>query len=314
MTEMPHTLYEPATMPISEAQAYLDGELTAERREAFEEQLQRPATADWFAAERESHEALQRRMGSLVQAEAEVSLPDPQVQLEALLRRQKQQVQRTSTQPPQKAPWYEGFWSFPLWLGTPIAAAAMLLLLTPPNLSTPLSTPTGTPTGTHTRSHKRLGLLRAKGMHVSFSLLYQEPQAMRRPGKAPKSVKIAKKGQVLRPGSLVQFQLKLPRNMQGMIISINNKGEIFPFVPFRGTWSQPMDAGKRFYPPRSSLELDDYIGTEQFVVVVAKKPFSYRQLRRELARQQRKGTLKLDKTLQLSAPFVTKSIIIHKAK
>tara|TARA_B100000609_G_scaffold194841_1_gene187951 strand:- start:19266 stop:20126 length:861 start_codon:yes stop_codon:yes gene_type:complete len=94
-------------------------------------------------------------------------------------------------------------------------------------------------------------------------------------------------GASLPPRALIQFTYharvgKTP--LQTMILSINARGEIAPYVPFNQPHSLALTQAKGTLPVGQSLELDDYLGKELIVAIIAKKPFQLSQAKEILAK------------------------------
>jgi|GEM_PF-3075794 len=153
--------------------------------------------------------------------------------------------------------------------------------------------------------------LTQKGYSPDILMLYL-------PGAEAKKKKMlslnALNGQKLFPGDFIQFQYKIPKKVHIMITSINQKGEVFAFIPFQGGSSMLLQRKKGTLPSEASLELDDYIGPERFFVILANDSFTFTQVKRVL-----KKTVSLQsKTLHVAKRFPSqwwvKTILIQKSK
>jgi len=179
------------------------------------------------------------------------------------------EVNQPAAPPPSPSPWPSWQWLVGLrW----VAVAAAILAITwrrsaPDDGGTQgLLPPSSSPS-----AHQH------KGAQPIFRMLH----AHRRhdlPGAAYAPAAHTTQGATLRPGDLVQFSYKLPSPRHVMILSLNQRGELFSFIPFKGQASVYIDEPQGTLPKGTSLVLDRYIGPERFLMVSASKPFTFGQI------------------------------------
>lgn len=119
-------------------------------------------------------------------------------------------------------------------------------------------------------------------------------------------------GDTLHAGDLVQFIIQQQKAGHLMVVSLNQKGEVFPFVPFQGKRSVWRAKGRHALPQGSALELDAYTGAERFFLVQRAQPFSLQALRQSLLRAWREADKDVRKMERLPAPWKFRSILIQK--
>jgi hypothetical protein len=295
---------------LARYQAYLDQELPAhEEREVETFLLSAPAEQDKLAQLRD-----QRLFVSSLMEELERDTPQPLVASEQL---QQFYARRKQTRPslPAQRPWWQPLLSWPTWLAAPVAAAFLLLAWQPQHNVAPLTQPANTYQTGPTRHHPKHGILRSKGLQLAstFRIMYRPGQT-----NTPTHIQLAKPGQPLAPGDLIQFRYQLTKPAYGMIVGLNDKGEVFPYVPFKGTKSMHLQARQHkpgILPMLSSLELDNTLGYERFFLVVSPKPFAFTTLKQTLLRswRQHKGHLLKIQTLSSGQQqWQFSSWLIHK--
>jgi hypothetical protein len=210
----------------------------------------------------------------------------------------------------EKKAWSELF-AFPffsqrwLWGGSTLVMGMMLLLFreplfsalllspqTPPKQRPILSRPTPEPTQT------------PKGDMPVFRMLYFS--------KGAQHSQLARHGQALSAGDLIQFTVEHTRALHTMILSLNTKGVVSVVIPFEGKESRLLQAGKHHLPERSSLELDEEQGLEAYLFLTSATPFVFSQakslIEKAFVRSER-DLLRLD--LQ-ALPFQAQIFLIQK--
>ena len=89
-------------------------------------------------------------------------------------------------------------------------------------------------------------------------------------------------GHVLAPGTAIQFHYQAPSKTELMFVSVNQEGVISKFIPLHNNRSAGTEIGEGYLPAKASLILDDYIGKEHILMISARKPFTYQQVKAEL--------------------------------
>lgn len=189
------------------------------------------------------------------------------------------------------------------WLagGSLVGAAALGLLLSFPN-SWSKRSPTASQA--HGEVHTQESLL-GKSHEPIVSLLYSYP--------GDKKSFAARTNQVLHPGDLIQFTYQLPQDAHVMVVSLDTKGKVEKYIPFsRRDKSLLTKAGKGSWPGRSALELDDSLGEERIIVVVAAKPFSYASLKAATERAYQEAGGRLKNLRFKTSRWSVKMFTIHK--
>lgn len=202
-----------------------------------------------------------------------------------------------ATQEPSNAWWLGWRWSFGL------AGLALLLMI-------PMSSSWWDSSSSHHGASSR-DLLR-KGAQPVVQMLH----AYQRQGAAVKSwgpASFTQDGTRLAPGDLVQFRFKLKQDMHILVVSLNERGEVFPFVPLQGTQSTHVTAGVHLFPKHQrSLELDDTIGYERFFLLSSTKPFSLRQVKKTLLRQWSEQGRNLTQWKPRDNPWFVETVLVRK--
>jgi hypothetical protein len=160
---------------------------------------------------------------------------------------------------------------------------------------------------------RSLGLL-GKGQPIVRMLYITPDKTKQMLGKSllkgvKKDIHYAKDGEILCPSALIQFHYQLIEQGHLMIVSLNEKGDIFSFVPFQGKKSVDIDTIKGYLPRAGSLELDDYIGLERFFLFWSSRPFSLQELKSSLKQDWKNAHKDLRKMLIKNT---RKSLIVAK--
>jgi len=148
------------------------------------------------------------------------------------------------------------------------------------------------------------------GLPPLVELLFAPPDQSLRGFGTPQ---LAREGQRLHPGDFVQLRYALPRQAHGLVVSLNGRGEIFAFFPFRGQNSAPLMPGEGTLPPQGAWELDDVLGAERIYVLLGLRPFGVDGVGRALkaARGPHKA---LPRCAQVRGPWWCKSFLLTKQK
>jgi hypothetical protein len=186
------------------------------------------------------------------------------------------------------------------WAG----AAAMIAVVALPLLF--MLSP-GTPVRPSTL--RKAPLLTHKGKQAVFDLLVAAPASTPLRHTTPT---LAKTGQHLHPGDFVQLRYKLPLQKHVMVVSLNERGELFVYYPFKGTHSIRVESGEGTLPPQHAWELDDILGLERMFVVASDAPFSLKSLRKALFTSYRQHGKQLESLTDLSGPWWVKSLLLRK--
>lgn len=161
--------------------------------------------------------------------------------------------------------------TFRWWFAGGIGATCFLAVLLPLNVDKRVKTPTKSPS---------LKIGQRKGGPVksekpAVSLMYKRT--------GEKNSFLAKPGEILHSGDLVQFLFRLSEDAHAMVVGLNRRGKVEPyFLNPKNQRSVFSKAGKGKWPSNEALELDDSLGPELFIVIVRTRPFSYSSLKKEI--------------------------------
>ena len=193
-----------------------------------------------------------------------------------------------------------------LWGGSALAMGMMLLLFREPLFSAMLLSPSQPLTPKiPVASRPSPDLTKTpKGDTPVFRMLYFP--------KGAQHSQLARHGQPLSAGDLIQFTVEQTRALYTMILSINTKGVVSVVIPFEGKESRLLQAGKHHLPERSSLELDDEQGLEAYLFLTSARPFVFSQVKSLIEKaflRSERDLLRLD--LQ-ALPFQAQIFLIQK--
>lgn len=153
---------------------------------------------------------------------------------------------------------------------------------------------------------------------LAVSMLHAAPVKSddQRKGKLRHSIpELVRPGQVLHPGDFVQFRYSAPRPLHIMIVSLNNKGEVFAFHPFQGKRSSKMTPGEqRSIPTKGSFELDDYLGPERFFIVISRRSFPFSLVKKILTHAYKVSKGKIERIQRIPGPWRAHTILIKKVR
>ena len=283
-------------METSVLHAYLDGALASQEHEEIQQAIQRDEALRQQRDEVEAQrDFVEDRLALLTQED--IPLPSTQRQLTRLY-----DALATEEHTPTK-PTASTTQSFQSWGGWGLAAMMGVLLMFS----------IGPKWLTFDRHPNKIAKSGLKPEVVSFRMYYN------RPGDEPsqnktRNVREVKADVSLHEGDLVQFRYKLSQPAYGMIVSINQRGEAFSFVPFQGKKSVYLDKTEGYLPGNSSLELDDYVGAERFFMVLSSKPFTYRTLAQQIKRCWRQAGRDVRQCQTLSRRWSFETLLIKKTK
>lgn len=207
-----------------------------------------------------------------------------------------EELERTT---PQAPPWWQ------VWLtgrvGLVVAMACLLMVSMPWVYSSVFFVP----------NDNKTDMWKVKGAPV-FDMLVASP-TMGRP--TPHTTPaLVRRGQSLRPGDFVQFRYKLPRTAHVMVVSLNDKGDVFAYFPLEGKQSRTLHAGEGTLPENKSWELDDVLGEEKFFVIASKEPFSYKQVKSLLRKSFQYNKGRVGEVGLSSRTWWYMSLLVHKRK
>jgi len=251
------------------------------------------------------------------------------------LQRPKQQDRKPAQPKPTLWDWIFGQNAFAL-----SAVAACILILLPQFIEQSNELPETTPLQQKTKQNKAKLVKKSKPAIRKSTTPEKKPKGMILKRLIPSAEKqvpqirllhkfkqnrlsfYTKDGQTLAPGDLIQFDYRTPHPIQLMIASINEKGEISVFAPPLGTKSTPITQKEGTLPNNSSLELDDYIGKELFVIAYQRNAFTAAFLKQELSKvfsSSGSNLLKMKEKLTKSKiptlrPLHIKTLLVHKNK
>ena len=243
--------------------------------------------------------------------------------LERALQRQKLQANRETNLRAPKRTWWQQ------WFAPPVVAVAAVLLFfllqpeqiqeftpeysgnTRPLAPKPVKVPGKRKVGPRARTLKKVAPMKRIAPKVRT---IQKPVPKRQPKKIvpkrivpgnPKSANVSvrmlhfqrgavhsqwtQQGERLQPGDLIQFSYKASAPFHMMIVSLNKKGTLSVIEPLGKKKSLAMAAGNGDLPEDESLELDDELGAEWIFAVTSDKPFTLKQIQKELSRKVQKS-------------------------
>jgi len=90
--------------------------------------------------------------------------------------------------------------------------------------------------------------------------------------------------QVLRPSDWIQFRYRSRSSLHLMVVGLNQKHELFAYLPLQGTHSLQLSAGEGRLPEKA-LELDDILGQEVFFLITSSKPFSFTAVKEQVLKR-----------------------------
>lgn len=295
--------------------AYIDGELTSEEQHVFIRQLAQSDERQNILEQCQKQKENVEHWLSISLPETS-QIPDKHQQLERFYTEIKtKKKRRQSCTPHPRSRWKIGLQALeaPLWLLSPVMVALLLLLQTSAPSSV-LQMPTQNKQiqqPQHSRVfHPSKSSLRPKGNPVVLEVLYHTYTTRQR----QYVLRIAKHKEPLSPGHFIKFRIHTTNRLHGMIVSLNQKGEVFPFVPFQGKQSRWIDGKKQIIPPVAWLELDDYLGPERFFFVASKKPFTLKEIQKVIQKQWLLHAKNVRAELNLPSPWYTASVLIEKRK
>ncbi|TNE44742.1 MAG: DUF4384 domain-containing protein [Deltaproteobacteria bacterium] len=129
---------------------------------------------------------------------------------------------------------------------------------------------------------------------------------------APKAPQRTRNGTVLHPGDFVQFVVQAEQPAHVMVLSLNQKGEIFVYAPFKGQASISLSPGKRTFPSSAAFELDNLLGWERFFVVSSQQSFTLEQIEPILRKAVKEGGATAQAQLAYPTPWHVQSTFIQK--
>lgn len=206
---------------------------------------------------------------------------------------------------------FSGWFKWMHWSLATVAVALCIIWFIPQNQEHPslLLTPQKTHVEPRTQPTKR-PLFTAKGFPIRMLHAHRHFGS---PTLAFTPAQHTRSGAQLYPGDLVQFSYHLEEPLHLMIVSLNNRGEVFPFVPFRGTESIYVKSGKGTLPRNISLKLDQYIGPERFFIIASKDHFRYKEVQETLLTQWKRQDKDLIHWPEHTSKWsIVQSILIYK--
>lgn len=118
--------------------------------------------------------------------------------------------------------------------------------------------------------------------------------------------------QRLAPGDLIQFHYEaIHAPLHIMIVSLNERGEVSPYIPFEKKSSIQIKGEGRL-PKTGSLVLDGYIGLERVFVLTAGKRFSLTRVKRSLTRAFEKAHRRLAVLQEVPGPWNVRTYLLRK--
>jgi len=123
-----------------------------------------------------------------------------------------------------------------------------------------------------------------------------------------------REGEVLHPGDLVQFEYNVSKPLQLMIVSVNQKGEFSVYAPLGGKRSLKLPGTKGTFPERTSIELDESIGTERLWMLTSTKVLTKESVLRAVMKSYKRAKGDLKNLGELVGHWHSDSILIVKRK
>lgn len=162
------------------------------------------------------------------------------------------------------------------WLATAFASTVFVFWLSPQFLSTLGVFPPrqrAIPPGTSPVPHRQRAIAKSSFSASMLSIV---------PGQKRSRRSVLGRPTVLVPQSMIQFELRLFRASHVLVVGVNEKAEVFAFVPLSGTQSMRLPEGSHMLPKDGSLELDEYIGWERVFVLVSDAPIALSDVKRSV--------------------------------
>ncbi|MCB9639754.1 MAG: DUF4384 domain-containing protein [Myxococcales bacterium] len=208
------------------------------------------------------------------------------------LQRLLQSIPETPAPAPPKESWWKGF-AWMRWSLLPLSAVAATLLL----WKTPVVTPSTT------TPPRRIAKSALPSIRLLFARKTKEGFVHKR---------AADPQTILQEGDIVQFSYEAPQAMHLMVVSINKKGDVSLYLPFEQRKSLAIPQGKGFFPPDSSLVLDDYQGPELFLFFSAQKPFSFKRIQSMLKQAYHRAQGRLDQLVPPKTSWDVETLLLQK--
>lgn len=121
-------------------------------------------------------------------------------------------------------------------------------------------------------------------------------------------------GEILHPGDLVQFDYVVQKRMHLLVLSANERGELFVYVPLNGKKSVVLTKRKGTWPPHTSLELDQSLGYERIWMLCSTQPIYANDAKNWIQHALKRGQKQL-RTLDVQHPhWFVFSVLIRKSK
>lgn len=248
-------------------QAMLDQELSPHQQRSLEQQLLQESND--LAGVREDLEELHL----FFQAEWEQSTPPPSDPQQALKRLKRQLPTTQPTHTPK--PWWTTLATLFQW-NTVIAAVGIALLIPVLYQSPTTRQPTTRQPTTAQPTTAQAPTYTHKGFPIEMLHAHRKGSTS---SNQFTPARHTQNGSVLFPGDVIQFKYEFLQPTHMMIVSLNQRGEVFPFVPLNGKESIRVPAGTGTLPKRLSLILDGYTGPERFFFFGSRKPFTLKSVR-----------------------------------
>ncbi|MCB9644634.1 MAG: zf-HC2 domain-containing protein [Myxococcales bacterium] len=254
-------------------QAYLEHELPSHAEKEIEQHLaQCEQCHDALALLQQDEERFHTAI--LAISPREEVIPDPHQALARLRQHQAQTLRQAepSLKTSPKPSWFETLRQSILWAGPVFSAAiVMLVLWRGPFVTSPQIKPQKPLAGDRMKNGTpfAIAMFAHKQQRPASSLSYAKTQVLR-------------DGQQLSPGDLLQFILRLPHTTHCLILSINQKREVFVYLPLEQERSLELTAGEHLYPNSNSMELDDTLGQERFFIFFSKHPLPVKTIKRRV--------------------------------
>lgn len=282
-------------------QAMLDQELSPPQQHMLDQFQQKNND---LASIRDDLEGLQL----CFQTKWEQSAPPPS-DPQAALKRLKRQLPAKPPTTHTSKPWWTTLSTLFQW-NTAIAAVGIALLI-PVLLNHPIQPPNPVTKPTTTQQPKTAQ--QPAYTHKGFPI---EMLHAHRKGSTSSNqftpARHTQNGSVLFPGDVIQFKYTFLQPTHIMIVSLNQKGEVFPFVPLNGKESIRIPAGTGTLPKRLSLILDRYTGPERFFFFGSRNSFTLQSVRgtllgnRQPAKQLKSWKLEPEQWLFANTLFIEK--------
>ncbi|HAA58117.1 MAG TPA: hypothetical protein DCE42_25365 [Myxococcales bacterium] len=112
----------------------------------------------------------------------------------------------------------------------------------------------------------------------------------------------------------IRFHFDLDASLYVMVLSINEKGVISLYHPYPAQEAQRLTEGSHQLPKDKAIPLDHYVGQELFVMLAAKRAFSFAQARTQLKRSYQNHGKRLDAVEDLRGFLWQQRVWIRKVK